>query len=322
MARVPTFTGSVGAFVAPGAANADKPYITIFNKTGSGVLVAVRSLVMQIDHTSNSSSVRDWKTTRITTAPTDGTLLTPQTWDTTKTHNTNVEIRSVASADGTNVAFTAAPGTDRADGSFNVRNVTAVGELVYPSIDMLPEYPYPDDPLILRENEGVVVSMVAAGSSLNSFLFDAAIEEFTYYVTSVGPFAGSIAGLTIQNNVVVNGRSYRLTDGLPGSVVIDHNLSRPGAKRAEYGDHLAYVEGRGNADSLAEFRSWTGFDRQGLIGYPRNRGRGSTRLPPARGLGGLWIEGSVVLEWPCVGATPGLGRFEHVPDDRTGVIGQ
>jgi hypothetical protein len=38
---------------------------------------------------------------------------------------------------------------------------------------------------------------------------------------------------------------------------------------ATYATHVAYVAGRGNTDSLAEFTSWTGLDIHGIQADPR-----------------------------------------------------
>lgn len=182
-ARVPTFVGAVGAFRAVGDVGANSNLLTIFNKAGSGVLVAVRRLTIQNDQTAAGTTViRLVRTTRLTTAPTDGTLLTPQTWDTLQTHNANVEIRGRATADDTNGTLTATAVADRARQAINMRAHTLVGQLLYPDTNLLLDYPYPDDPLVLREGEGVLVSTVGAGVITTAYLINAMIEEFTYAV--------------------------------------------------------------------------------------------------------------------------------------------
>jgi hypothetical protein len=180
-ARVPTFKGSVATFVSPGLTGVDQPLLTIFNKTGSGVLVAVRRLHLFNDHAgAGTTTIRDWRTSKITTAPSTGTLATPQPFDTADTHNANVEVRALASADGTNGTLTAPPTANRLNGDFNQRFVSAVGQYAHQPTDLLVEYPYPDDPLILREGEGIVVSQNVSGSTTNNIVFDVVIEEFTY----------------------------------------------------------------------------------------------------------------------------------------------
>jgi len=77
------------------------------------------------------------------------------------------------------------------------------------------------------------------------------LDHYAFYVAAGGSFAGSIAGLRIVDNVIYRGRAYSLTSGLPTSLVIDHDLVRPGGSAATYGRYVAYVAGRGNTDSLA-----------------------------------------------------------------------
>lgn len=181
--RVPTFKGAVGAFRSVGVAATDETVLSIFNKTGSGVLVAVRRLTLQVDQqVALTTAAPHAVTTRLTTAPTTGTLLTPQAWDTSQTHNASVEIRSRASADGTNGTLTATPGADRARSFFGDRPHTIAGQRLFPDKDMLPDFPDPEDPLVLREGQGVLVTVAPTGSTSSHYLVNAMIEEFTYAV--------------------------------------------------------------------------------------------------------------------------------------------
>jgi len=185
--RVPTFKGAVGSFRYVGAATVDDNFLSIFNKTGSGVLVAVRRLTVQGDKVQAviTDALRV-KTTRITTAPSTGTLKTPVAWDSTTTHATNVEIRDFSTADDTRGTLTATPGTPLARQVFGERMHTGAGQKLFSERDLLAEYPYPDDPLILREGEGVLVTIIGAGTSGGYYLVNAMIEEFTYYVPPGG----------------------------------------------------------------------------------------------------------------------------------------
>jgi len=178
--RVPSFKGSVGAFSVVGEAAGSSKLLAIFNKTGSGVLVAVRRLTLQTDLAGSSSTGRAVQTTFLTTAPTDGTLLDPQAWDTTQTHNANVEIRGRATADGTNGTLTASVPSGFANSRLGVKNPGGAGQFLAPDYDLLVDFPYPEDPLILREGEGVLVRVVEAGSNSLYYLVNAMIEEFVY----------------------------------------------------------------------------------------------------------------------------------------------
>lgn len=155
--------------------------------------------------------------------------------------------------------------------------------------------------LILRcASDSLVASNTLVG--LDTFAFD--------LVHEAGEFGGSIAGLRILNNVVAAGRSYSLDTALPSSVLIDHNLALPAATDdgARFADVLAYVVGKGNTDSLAEFRQWTGFDSHGLQADPRflDAAAHDYRLAtdsPA-------IDAGAQLGEPYLGAGPDLGRWE------------
>jgi parallel beta-helix repeat protein len=135
------------------------------------------------------------------------------------------------------------------------------------------------------------------------------LDDYAFYVAAGGSYAGSIARLRIEDNVVYRGRAYSLTGGLPSDLVIDHDLVRPGGSTATYATHVAYVAGHGNTDSLAEFRAWTGLDQHGLQAEPRfvdadGRDYHLTSLSAAVDAG---ID---VLGAPYVGAAPDIGRYE------------
>lgn len=84
-----------------------------------------------------------------------------------------------------------------------------------------------------------------------------------------GSFGGSIDGLRVLNNVLVNGRPYSIDTALPSSVVVDYNLVRPGSG-PEHGTQIAWVAPQGaSTSSYDTFRDWTGFDSHGLLAEPR-----------------------------------------------------
>jgi parallel beta-helix repeat protein len=159
---------------------------------------------------------------------------------------------------------------------------------------------------VANETQGLILRCAASSLFANN-TFDG-IDTFAFYVSASGSFAGSISGLRIENNIVVRGRSYSLGPSLPTSIVIDYNLAYPGGSTAEYADHLAFVEGRGNTDSLAEFRAWTGHDIHGRQANPRfvDRATHDYRL----GTGSPAINTGVSLGLVFVGPAPDMGRFE------------
>ncbi|HVQ87759.1 MAG TPA: right-handed parallel beta-helix repeat-containing protein [Actinomycetes bacterium] len=122
-------------------------------------------------------------------------------------------------------------------------------------------------------------------------------------------YGASIAGLRVLNNIVVGGRAYSLGAHLPRSVTIDHNLINNDGSKAAYGDHLAYVDGPGNAETLRQFTRWTGFDKHGVGRSPMfvNRSGGNFHLrahSPA-------INSGAVLASPYKGRRPDIGRYER-----------
>ena len=161
---------------------------------------------------------------------------------------------------------------------------------------------------VARETQGLILRCASSSLFANN-TFDG-IDTFAFYVSLSGSFAGSIAGLRIENNVVVRGRSYSLGRGLPTSVVIDHGLAFPGGSTADYADHFAYVEGRGNTDSLAEFRSWTGYDLHGLLADPRFVDRAAHDYHLRTGSPAI-DRGAAVLADGFSGKAPDIGRFEN-----------
>ena len=160
---------------------------------------------------------------------------------------------------------------------------------------------------VANETQGMILRC-ASSSLIANNTFDG-LDTFAFYVTGSGSFAGSIGGLRIENNIVLRGRSYSLGTALPGSLVIDHNLDFPGGSTAEYADHLAFVEGHGNTDSLAEFRSWTGFDAHGIQANPRlvDRAKHDYRLRA----GSPAIDAGARIGIAYVGKAPDIGRFER-----------
>jgi parallel beta-helix repeat protein len=123
-------------------------------------------------------------------------------------------------------------------------------------------------------------------------------------------YGGSIAGLRILNNIVVGGRAFSIDSALPSSVVIDYTLVYNAGSTAVYGNHVAYVKGKGNFDTLSAFHDATGYEAHGVAGDPLfvNRSGRDYRL----GSGSPAIDrGLVVLSDGYAGSAPDLGRFEY-----------
>jgi hypothetical protein len=139
------------------------------------------------------------------------------------------------------------------------------------------------------------------------------LDGYAFYVTRDGAFAGSIDGLTILDNIVAGGRSYSIDGTLPSSVVVDHNLSWSAGSTAAQGDHLAYVAGRGNTDTLAEFTSWSGYDLHGIQADPKFVDRVAHDLRLAAGSPAIDAGAGTAVDGTVVGTAPDIGSYEWTP---------
>lgn len=113
-----------------------------------------------------------------------------------------------------------------------------------------------------RPSQGLVLRCMSQSLVANNTFDD--LTDFVYYVTQSGGFVGSIEGLTIRNNVSrqPSSKTYSF-QGVPAGLTIDRNLTWNSA-----GTSIAWVNGKGNTDSLATFRSWTGYDAAGIQANP------------------------------------------------------
>jgi parallel beta-helix repeat protein len=89
------------------------------------------------------------------------------------------------------------------------------------------------------------------------------IQGFAFDVAGSGPYAGSIAGLRVVNNIAVTRAAHPYALETAGAYAMDHNVvwSAPAAA-------VAYVAGHGNAPNMAAFRQWTGHEVHGLFTRP------------------------------------------------------
>ncbi len=94
-------------------------------------------------------------------------------------------------------------------------------------------------------------------------------DEVEGFVFSIGMdssnFSGSIAGLKVVNNIVLEtgtgAKVFGLTTALPDSVTIDHNLARTS------GVYASLSDGRSTSDPDT-FSTWTGYQQHGLSSSP------------------------------------------------------
>jgi Right handed beta helix region len=138
-------------------------------------------------------------------------------------------------------------------------------------------------------------------------------DQFAFYVvdgTQGVAYGGSIANLRIVNNILNGGRAFSIATSLPASVQIDYNLVYNVGSTAAYGNHVAYVAGVGQFDTLTAFAAATGYEKHGVFGNPRfvNRSRRDYRLTA----GSPAINrGIIVLSDGYAGTRPDLGRYEY-----------
>lgn len=178
--RVASWTGCSSTFRIPGSGAAAQNLATLFNKTGSGVLVAIRELTLVMDYTTNSGTVRFVSSSLLTTAPSTGTLMTPVGFDTALTQDTLVEFRGGASADGTASAITATAGVSAwRQGHWHAP--TAVGQYLSSELAEAALVPVlaENDPVVLREGEGILVQITDASSTSAHYVVNASWQEFT-----------------------------------------------------------------------------------------------------------------------------------------------
>jgi hypothetical protein len=107
--------------------------------------------------------------------------------------------------------------------------------------------------LILRCASGMLV----ANNTLSG------IQGFAFDVAGSGPYAGSVAGLRIVNNIAVTRAAHPYSLETGGAYAIDHNVTWSSSPAA-----IAWVAGHGNAPNIATFRAWTHHEAHGLFTRP------------------------------------------------------
>jgi ribosomal protein L27 len=159
-------TFSCATFRIPGAAATAQNLFTIFN-SGTNRVVRIRRLVMQMDATAVLTAVMPIvKTSRITTAPTGGGTPAKVQWDTSlAASHADIVARGGASADGTASAITATAGNILWQ-QYGMRLHTAVGQVLGIDNNVLTSITE-GTPVVLRQNEGLLVQVVAAAAASN-----------------------------------------------------------------------------------------------------------------------------------------------------------
>jgi parallel beta-helix repeat protein len=127
-------------------------------------------------------------------------------------------------------------------------------------------------------------------------------------VNGGGQFGSTVHGLSIVNNIIVqgSGKIYAFMSALPSTVIVNNNLLYNGSSGT-----LAFVAGKGSTPSLSQLRAWTGYEATGLNVDPEFVGTVAYDLhlrtsSPAVDRGKLQ---SPITD-AFLGSAPDIGRYE------------
>jgi len=162
---MPTFSSAT--FRTIGAAATTQNIFSIFN-SGTNRVVRIRRLVMQMDATAVLTAVMPiCKTSRVTAAPGGGVALAQVVWDTAGgASHADVVVKGECSVDGgTRTALTGTPGAVLWQ-QYGMRMHTVVGQVLGIDNNVLSAVTE-NLPVVLRQNQGLIVHMVAAAAASN-----------------------------------------------------------------------------------------------------------------------------------------------------------
>lgn len=146
--------------------------------------------------------------------------------------------------------------------------------------------------------------MLIAHNTIHELMFGFSLGSDT------ANFSNTVAGLRIVDNIIVmtTGKVYGIeqTAPLPSDVVINHNLVHSDSGQ------IATVRGVGGTTSLSTFRSWTGFEQDGVDANPQFSSASARNYQLQAG--SVAIDRAVRVagvndQW--TGAAPDLGRYER-----------
>jgi nitrous oxidase accessory protein NosD len=202
---------------------------------------------------------------------------------------------------------------------YGASNVTMTANVMYDNRDLLEtgtdSASHPCSHLTFTKNlayrtdsdqtDGIILrcadhSLIAANTLIG-------LDKFAFDISSFfGSYGGSIEGLRILDNLIVNGRTYSIDNPIPASVVMDYNLAYTTASAtAEYGTYDAWIEGRDQTSSVSQFRSWTGQAAHDIWGS--NPLLNSSYCPTS---GSPAINAGLAIGLPYSGSAPDLGYCE------------
>lgn len=158
-------TFSASSFRILGTAATPHNLLTIENIDAT-TIVTVRSITVQMDATAVLTAVMPLiKLSRATAVPTGGTTLNKAQFDTANASDSNTIVRGGNASDGGAAsAITATAGTTICQ-EYGMRMHTVVGQVLSP-VMCLPKLADVKD-LVLRQNEALLVQVVAAAGTSN-----------------------------------------------------------------------------------------------------------------------------------------------------------
>jgi hypothetical protein len=180
-----SFAGTAAAFRTLGNAASPQNLFSIENGAGSGVIVGVSKLSIEMASTvANLAVPCEFKTSRSTALPTGGTTLTKVAVDTSLTSVSSVVLRGATASDGG--AATAITATAGAMMWHQYANLgwTLVGQYLPDDYNMLPEDVANVDWFTLRAGEAFLVQCVnvTAGNNLATNHYSVKVAWFEYSI--------------------------------------------------------------------------------------------------------------------------------------------
>lgn len=158
---------SAATFRTVGSAATPQNLFTIENIDATK-LVYIRKLIVQCEGTAALTSVTPLiKVSRATGVPTGGTTLAKGLFDTSNSSNANTICRGQTASDGGALSGPTATAGDVIWEQYVTRLHTAVGQLVYLDSELLPANIVPTQNFILRQNQALLVQVVAAAGASN-----------------------------------------------------------------------------------------------------------------------------------------------------------
>jgi len=156
---------TAASFRILGTAATPHNLFTIEN-THATTLVKVRRLVLQLDATVVLTSVMPLIKSSRCAVPSGGTALAKAKFDTTATSDAAVIVRGANASDGGVATAITATAGDIMWQQYSMRLHTAVGQVIGVDSPMLPTL-VEDTPVILRQNEALLVQVVASAGASN-----------------------------------------------------------------------------------------------------------------------------------------------------------